>query len=62
MSRKHNTKHPERGRSHYPQRLTARGISSAGVRMMDLDLLRRRAANRAKALEDGVEPQEDEQR
>jgi hypothetical protein len=60
MSRKHNTKHPQRNRSRYPQRLTARGISSAGVRMMDLDTLRRRAANRAKALAEGLTSEEDE--
>lgn len=29
MSRKHNTKHPERGRSGYPARLAARGLSKA---------------------------------
>lgn len=26
MSRKHNTKHPERSASHYPERLAARGL------------------------------------
>jgi hypothetical protein len=56
VSRKHNTKHPDRSISHYPGRLVKRGISSAGVRMMDLDLLRKRAANRAKAIEEGREP------
>jgi|HubBroStandDraft_5_1064220.scaffolds.fasta_scaffold279422_2 hypothetical protein len=60
MSRKHNCKHPERGVSNYPRRLSDRGVSSASVRMMDLDLLRRRAANRAKALEEGRPPEEDE--
>lgn len=40
MSRKHNTKHPNRGRSHYPERLEARGLSAAPV-MRDLDYLRR---------------------
>lgn len=29
MSRKHNTRHPERGRSRYGERLTARGLSKA---------------------------------
>jgi len=27
MARKHNTKHPDRGASHYPDRLAARGLS-----------------------------------
>lgn len=60
MSRKHNTKHPDRGISNYPLRLQARGVSSAGVRMMTLDVLRRRAANRAKALAEGIEVTEDD--
>jgi hypothetical protein len=29
MSRHHNTRHPDRGRSHYPDRLTRRGLSRA---------------------------------
>jgi hypothetical protein len=32
VSRKHNTKH-HRSRSHYPDRLRRRGVSSAAVRM-----------------------------
>lgn len=39
MSRKHNTKHPERGTSNYPQRLARR----AGAQTMeDLRTLRKR--------------------
>ena len=34
MSRKHNTKH-NRTLSHYPERLTARGVSSRSVKMID---------------------------
>lgn len=33
MSKKHNAKHLSRGNSHYPERLEARGESSATVRM-----------------------------
>jgi hypothetical protein len=29
MSRHYNTQHPERGRSHYPDRLSARGLTKA---------------------------------
>jgi hypothetical protein len=29
MSRHHNTRHPDRGRSRYPDRLTRRGLSRA---------------------------------
>lgn len=36
MSRKHNTKH-HRSTSHYPDRLAARGESSATVRMPFID-------------------------
>ena len=39
MSRKFNTKHPERGRSNYPARLSARGHSKA-PQMPTLDHLR----------------------
>lgn len=38
MSRKHNARH-ERGKSHYPERLEARGLSKSPV-MPDLDRLR----------------------
>jgi hypothetical protein len=41
MSRKHNTQHPDRGRSHYPDRLAARGLTKAPT-MPDLDRLRGR--------------------
>lgn len=41
MSRHYNTKHPDRGRSHYPERLDARGVTSASCRMRKLDDLRR---------------------
>lgn len=29
MSRKYNTKHPDRRRSHYPERLSARGLGKS---------------------------------
>ena len=45
MSRKHNTKHT-RKRSRYPERLKKRGMSSAAVRMDDLETLRKRAGRR----------------
>ena len=54
MARKHNTKH-NRSRSHYPDRLKRRGLSSASVRMPDLDTLRRWAARRAA----GADPDEE---
>jgi hypothetical protein len=48
MARKHNTRHEERGRSHYGRRLTKRGITkSTDVMMPDLDTLRRRAGIKA---------------
>jgi len=31
MARKHNTRHPERARSRYPQRLARRGLSKSPV-------------------------------
>jgi hypothetical protein len=34
VSRKHNVKHI-RSRSHYPERLAARGVSSRSVKMID---------------------------
>lgn len=37
MSKKHNTKHDRRGPSLYPERLLARGESSASVRMSFYD-------------------------
>lgn len=42
MSKKHNTKHHQRGQSKYPQRLKGRGVSSASVRMENLETLQRR--------------------
>lgn len=36
MSKKHNTQHPERSRSRYPQRLAARGLSKT-PRMAEID-------------------------
>jgi hypothetical protein len=39
MSRHHNTKHPERGRSRYPERLARRGHSKT-PQMESLDHLR----------------------
>lgn len=41
MSRKHNTQH-SRSQSKYPERLKKRGVSSASVRMEDLETLRKR--------------------
>lgn len=46
MSRHYNCKHPDRVRSHYPERLIARGATSASVRMRKLDDLRRTQAAR----------------
>lgn len=45
MSRHHNTQHPERGRSRYPQRLEARGLRKSPV-MTPVDVLRTRQARR----------------
>lgn len=45
MSRKHNTKHPERGRSNYPARLSARGLSRT-PEMEDSATLRKRQLKR----------------
>jgi hypothetical protein len=36
VSRKHNTQHPERNRSRYPERLAARGLGKA-PRMAEID-------------------------
>jgi hypothetical protein len=41
MSRKYNTKHPERGRSNYGKRLAARGLSMAPA-LLKLEPLRER--------------------
>lgn len=46
MSRKHNTRHPERGRSNYPRRLGARGLTKA-PQMPSLDNLRRKQIREA---------------
>jgi hypothetical protein len=48
MSKRHCCKHPARNRSHYPERLAARGFSRA-PRMEPLDLLRRRQLARTDA-------------
>lgn len=45
MSGKHNTRHPDRGASHYPERLAARGLSKA-PRLADPDVLRARQLRR----------------
>lgn len=50
MSRKNNTKHPERGRSRYKERLAARGVKGPAVRMVDVEVLRRRQDGRAAGL------------
>jgi hypothetical protein len=42
MSGKYNRKHPQRGRSRYPERLEKRGVTGVTVRMEDLKTLRRR--------------------
>ena len=39
MSRHYNTQHPERSRSHYPARLTARGLTKTPA-MPTLEYLR----------------------
>lgn len=49
MSTKHNTKHPDRGKSRYPARLKARGQTSASVRMEPLETLRVRQDRRVEA-------------
>lgn len=41
-SRKHHARH-NRSRSHYPERLAARGLTSVSVRMLSLEELRKRA-------------------
>lgn len=41
MAGKYNTQHPTRGNSNYPARLRKRGVSSASVRMYDVETLRR---------------------
>jgi hypothetical protein len=48
MARKHNTKHPDRGRSNYPARLSARGLGKTPA-MTDVETLRSRHANRIKS-------------
>ena len=51
MSRKHNVRHDERGRSNYPGRLAKRGESNVTVRMVPLDQLRKAALRRGDAIE-----------
>lgn len=57
MSRKHNTKHPDRGRSNYGRRLEARGLSHAPV-MADVIYLRRKQTREAAEQESGLRPAE----
>lgn len=45
MSGKYNRPHPDRGRSHYSERLTKRGLSKA-PRMEAVDVLRTRQERR----------------
>jgi hypothetical protein len=45
VSRKHNTAHPDRGRSHYRDRLTKRGLSKS-PRLEDLNTLEWRQERR----------------
>lgn len=51
MARKYCTRHDERGRSKYPERLAKRGESSVTVRMVSLDRLRAAARRRGEAIE-----------
>ena len=46
MTRKHNTKHPDRGWSNYKHRLAKRGLTNTQVRMEPLEVLRRRQERR----------------
>ena len=46
MSRKHNTKHPERKPSNYPDRLAARGLGKAPA-LLDSAMLAKRQERRA---------------
>lgn len=46
MSRKCNTKHPDRGASNYPQRLAARGLTKTPT-MASVESLRKRQASPA---------------
>ena len=48
MSRRYNTKHPERVDGGYRRRLEARGLSKAPT-MIDLETLQKRQNNRVKA-------------
>ena len=54
MSRKHNTQHPERARSNYPQRLAKRGLAKAPA-LEDVDRLRARQLAR---VDRGAQPWE----
>lgn len=45
MSRHHNTRHPDRGRSNYPARLAARGLNKAPA-LEAVDNLRSRQERR----------------
>ena len=45
MSAKHNCKHPDRNKSHYPERLSKRGLSKA-PQMEDVEVLRKRQERR----------------
>jgi hypothetical protein len=46
MSKKHNTKHESRGQSNYGDRLRARGMTSAKVRMKDYVGVEKENANK----------------
>jgi hypothetical protein len=46
MARKHNTKHPDRGTSNYPARLSARGLTRTPA-MATVESLRKRQATPA---------------
>ena len=53
MSRKYNTKHPERGMSHYPERLARRDLSRT-PEMESLSTLRKRQDPDKKFRDDGT--------
>lgn len=61
MTKKFNTKHPDRGRSQYPRRLRDRGLTKA-PKLEDVDRLRerqeRRAINHGAAVLDAVTEEE----
>lgn len=55
MSRKHNTKHPGRARSRYPQRLEARGLGKAPM-LAEIEGTQGLRARQERRVEQGREP------